>query len=73
MELTHAPGNFAEKHSLRLVEPFSNQAKLLETLFTSHVLLFTSHVLCCLLFPITDSVLKILGGYAEGKILSFCV
>ena len=66
MELTHAPGNFAEKHSLRLVEPFSNQAKLLETLFTSHVL-------CCLLFPITDSVLKILGGYAEGKILSFCV
>jgi len=46
-----------KKNSVRLVEPFSNQAELLETLFTSHVL-------CYLLFPI-------LGGYAEGKILSF--
>ena len=44
---------------VRLVELFSNQAELRETLFPSHVL-------CYLLFPI-------LGGYAEGKSLSFCV
>lgn len=46
VELTHASGNFAEKHCLTLVKPFSNQPKLLETLFIGHEL-------CSLLFPIT--------------------
>ena len=52
-ELTHASGNF-----------FSNQPKLLETLFIGHELRY-------LLFPITFA--QILGGCAEGKSLSFWV
>lgn len=59
VELTHACGSFAEKHCLTLVKPFSNQPKLLETLFIGHEL-------CYLLFPIT--LFKFWVGVQKAKV-----